>query len=223
MNANEQLECLRHSPNNSNNWKEKVSFWHDESMAVIGATGLSVKDTLSFYTKNGNHDICELYYGYSNANKMHFFPYFSGTTLPGFCIVPVACNFGTLVSTGGMNGCTLHIYRTTRHYIFIHDNNHQLVNSDDFAIIVAEDYELDGIQHKVISLTESWYWPKDYKSERKFRTFIPMISIRRSELACHFSAFKFEPAKGMKDPIPVRNENRLFYIDSTTGTVNNMF
>ncbi len=221
MEANDQITLIRYCGYNRD-WRQEISLLVHDTIASAATAGQFIRKPLEFSITD-NSGVCELRHGYSNANKMYFFPYFSGTTPPEFCIVPVACDFGTLVSTGGMNGCTLHIYRTNEHYIFIHDNNHQSVDSDNFAKRLTEDYKLGGIQHKVISLTEIWYWPKNYKSERKFRTFIPMISIRRSELVCHFSVFRFETEKGMKDPIPVRNENRLFYIDSTTGTVNNIF
>ena len=49
-----------------------------------------------------------------------FFPYRHKV---GMCIVPVGQPEGTLVLTGGMNGCTLTVYQHSGNFYFYHDNN----------------------------------------------------------------------------------------------------
>ncbi len=46
----------------------------------------------------------------------------------GTCAVPIAAPDGTIVVTGGMNGCALHVSRTATHLHFFHELNGRAMN-----------------------------------------------------------------------------------------------
>jgi len=54
------------------------------------------------------------------GNRDWFFPY---SRQVGFCIVPIGQPEGTIAFTGGMNGCTLAVYRHENSFHFYHDTN----------------------------------------------------------------------------------------------------
>ncbi|MBN8890550.1 MAG: hypothetical protein ABS99_01875 [Acetobacteraceae bacterium SCN 69-10] len=53
----------------------------------------------------------------------YLFPYVNGTPGVGDCTVPQGQEDGTIVTTGGMNGCALQVNRFGANFHFYHDNN----------------------------------------------------------------------------------------------------
>jgi hypothetical protein len=79
-----------------------------------------------------------------------FYPYNNASVNGGvgLCDVPVGQSPGSIVVTGGMNGCALHVYRHAGGFRFIHDSNGSSLaaNSPDIvgkrvAHVVYNDYD----------------------------------------------------------------------------------
>ncbi len=157
-----------------------------------------------------NPNVTEFSFG--GREFIYYFPYINGTGFPGFCIVPRDVEFGTLVTTGGMNGCKIRVILTDDYFIFIHDNNHQLDNPDKEIKLYNEiikyiDINFDDYKKKLY-ISNNWITVNDYwlQNQDLPRYFQPVISIKgRNEIWCHFSAFSLLPNSVM----PVPNENVL--------------
>jgi hypothetical protein len=62
-----------------------------------------------------------------NGDRDYYYPYQNGTGADqgvGHCSVPIgACQNGTIVLTGGMNGCSLEVYKNGENFDFYHNLN----------------------------------------------------------------------------------------------------
>lgn len=79
---------------------------------------------------------------HSGIAECYYYPYitrFEDESIPGkilsvgHCLVPIDAPVGTIVFTGGMNGCALQINRTqdSKYLIFMHDFNSQSMNTPE--------------------------------------------------------------------------------------------
>ncbi|WP_141113187.1 hypothetical protein [Chromobacterium haemolyticum] len=70
----------------------------------------------------------------------YYFPYIPKSV--GKCTAPSGAPKGTIVMTGGMNGCALQVDRNGNDYIFMHDANgaHATTNNNTICRVTEKDY-----------------------------------------------------------------------------------
>lgn len=99
----------------------------------------SAADRKMFKISVGELDTSAILRGTAPASSCYFYPYINNAipTNLGFCFVPATSPPGTIVLTGGMNGCSLQINKTAdeRNLIFMHDNNGVAIRDHSTEII----------------------------------------------------------------------------------------
>lgn len=72
------------------------------------------------------------------GGRDYYFPYIPGGL--GTCEVPRTAPVGTIVLTGGMNGCVLQVDRINSHFLFIHDANGRHIRPNPPITVCRVDY-----------------------------------------------------------------------------------
>ncbi len=133
----------------------------------------------------------------------YFYPYVTGETGVGFTFVPADCPVGTLVFTGGMNGCAIQVNKTVdgENLVFMHDKDAKSMSQDKWPAILAEINEayqedtgrktaLDTLASELCRVEPKDYMGEDTEDGTTFYSFL--IEGRTRSLACYLVAVKRE-------------------------------
>ncbi len=116
----------------------------------------------------------------TSGRKLFYFPWIQGDAIPGHCVVPETNS--NIIVTGGMNGCSLYIYKANDKYIFVHNSNDEQLSSDEqkmrFFKYISDTYGLNEYEKKLVltvKVSEYDYGNKLYLTENFYTYYTPVI------------------------------------------------